>query len=173
MAAPNIIGVNSGAGLAAAITIAAFPAGIPYLPITAFVGALLTCLLIYAISRRNGSNRLTITLIGIAVSSVLNALINSIKVLFPDSVYDADVFMIGGFSGITYGKLIPACYFILAILLAKDANVLCLGESTAASLGMEYSCIQICTAADCQRIGWRGSQLCGASRLCWPPGTRT
>ncbi len=141
MAAPNIIGVNSGAGLAAAITIAIFPTAITALPVTAFIGALLTCLLIYAISCKNGANRLTITLIGIAVGSVLNAAINAIKVLYPDSVYDADVFMIGGFSGIIYEKLNPACYFIivgilLAVLLSKDIDVLCLGEVTATSLGV-------------------------------------
>ncbi len=148
MAAPNIIGVNSGAGLAAAITIAIFPTAITALPVTAFLGALLTCLLIYAISCKNGANRLTITLVGIAAGSVLNAAINAIKVLFPDSVYDADVFMIGGFSGITYGKMVPACYFILAglilaVLLAKDTDVLGLGEVTAASLGVNLPVLRL------------------------------
>ncbi len=141
MAAPNIIGVNSGAGLAAALTIAVFPSALDLLPITAFLGALAACLLIYAISVKSGAGRLTVTLVGIAVGSVLNAGINTVKVMFPDSVYDADVFMIGGFSGITYDKLTPACYIIavcivLAIFSAKDTDVLCLGETTAASLGV-------------------------------------
>ncbi len=147
MAAPNIIGVNSGAGLGAAITVAIFPAAVSLLPVTAFTGALLTCLLIYAISFKSGASRLTVTLIGIAVGSVLNSGINTVKVLFPDSVYDADVFMIGGFSGVTYGKLMPACCIIvtgiiLAVLLSKDTDVLCLGEVTAASLGVNITLLR-------------------------------
>ncbi len=141
MAAPNIIGVNSGAGLAAAVTIVLFPAAMHWLALAAFLGALAACLLIYGISNRIGGSKLTITLIGIAVGSVLNAGINTIKVLFPDSVYDADVFMIGGFSGITYDKLFPACLIIglgllLSFLFAKDTDILALGETTAASLGV-------------------------------------
>ena len=147
MAAPNIIGVNSGAGLAASITIALFPTAIRALPLSAFVGALAACLLIYAISSRSGASKLTITLIGIAVGSVLNAGINAIKVLFPDSVYDADVFMIGGFSGMTFDKLFPACLIIpagilAAMLLARDTDVLALGETTAASLGVNIRALR-------------------------------
>ncbi len=141
MAAPNIIGVNSGAGLAATIAITLFPTAIHILPLAAFVGALAACLLIYAISLRSGAGRLTITLVGIAVGSVLNAGINALKVLFPDSVYDADLFMIGGFSGITWEKLNPAWVIIflglaVAVCLARDTDVLCLGEMSAASLGL-------------------------------------
>ncbi len=141
MAAPNIIGVNAGAGLAAAVTLALFPTAISALPGTAFLGALCSCLLIWTIAAKSGAGRLTITLVGIAVSSVLNALINSVKVLFPDTVYDADVFMIGGFSGLSYARLCPACFFILgglllAFALAKDTDVLSLGDVSAASLGM-------------------------------------
>ncbi len=141
MAAPNIIGVNSGAGLAAAITITLFPTAIHTLPLAAFAGALAACLLIYGIASKSGAGRLTITLVGIAVGSVLNAGINALKVLFPDSVYDADLFMIGGFSGITWEKINPAWVIIflglaVAVCLAKDTDVLCLGEMSAASLGL-------------------------------------
>ena len=141
MAAPNLIGVNSGAGFAATMTIAVFPNALMALPFTSFLGALAACLLIYAVSSRSGASRLTITLIGIAVGNVLNAGINTIKILFPDSVYDADVFMIGGFSGVTYAKFTPAFFIIstgmlLSVFLAKEIDVLCLGEVTAASLGM-------------------------------------
>ncbi len=141
MAAPNIIGVNAGAGLAAALTIAVFPTALACLPLAAFLGALAACLLIYAISAKTAAGKLTITLVGIAVGSVLNAGINALKVAFPDSVYDADVFMIGGFSGVTYEKILPACAVItlaltFAILMAKDTDILTLGGDTAKSLGM-------------------------------------
>ncbi len=147
MAAPNIIGVNSGAGLAAAITIALFPKALNILPLTSFVGALLACLLIFAISQKTNASKLTLTLVGIAVSSVLNAVINTVKVIFPDSVYDADLFMIGGFSGVTYEKIIPASIVILvglfvATFLNKDIDVLSLGENTAQSLGLNVNLLR-------------------------------
>lgn len=141
MAAPNIIGVNSGAGLSATVIIALFPNALVFLPIAAFFGALFTCILIYSISIKTNASRLTITLVGIAVGSVLNAIINTIKVFSPDSVYDTDLYMIGGFSGATYGKLVPAGILIFialmfAVLLSRDIDVLSLGAAQAASLGL-------------------------------------
>ncbi len=141
MAAPNVIGVNSGAGLAASITIALFPNALDVLPFVSFAGALSACLLIFLISQRTNASKLTITLVGIAFGSVLNAGINTVKVFFPDSVYDSDLFMIGGFSGVTFNKIIPAGIVILvglcvAVLLSRDIDVLSLGENIARSLGM-------------------------------------
>lgn len=147
MAAPNIIGVNSGAGLAAVITIAIFPRALPFLPFASFMGALISCMIIYAISLKTGAGRLTITLVGIAAASVINSGINTIKVLVPDSVYDADIFMIGGFSGITFERLFPAVYIIIfcivaAMFFAKDTDVLHLGENTAVSLGINIKLLR-------------------------------
>lgn len=147
MAAPNVIGVNSGAGLAAAVTVALAPNALTVLPMAAFVGALLTCLFIFAIAQRTNASKLTITLVGIAVGSVLNAGINTVKVLFPDSVYDADLFMIGGFSGVTYEKVMPAGIVIILALgvagmLARDIDILSLGDNTAQSLGMNIKLIR-------------------------------
>ncbi len=145
MASPNIIGVNSGAGLAAAITIAAFPQSISFLPFACFIGALLAFLVIFSFAGRK-TDRLTVTLLGIAVGSVLSAAINAIKVLFPNSVYDADVFMIGGFSGIIYSELLPASIIIficlaIAFSLSKSIDVLCLGRTTAISLGVNIKAL--------------------------------
>lgn len=147
MAAPNIIGVNSGAGLAVSLTIAVFPNVLPLLPVFAFFGALAACLLIYVIALKSSASKLTITLVGIAVGSVLNAGINTVKVAFPDSVYDTDVFMIGGFSGVTYDKILPACAVIsvaviAAFLMARNADVLGLGGNTAKSLGMNVPLVR-------------------------------
>lgn len=148
MASPNIIGVNSGAGLGAIIMIALFPSLSEYIPLAAFAGAVLACLLIYAIASRTNAGRLTITLIGIAVSSILSAGINTVKTLFPDAVYDAESFMIGGLSGMSFAKLTPACYMILvallvALLLSGDIDILSLGSDSARSLGMNVKFMQL------------------------------
>lgn len=141
MAAPNIIGVNSGAGLAATLLIALSPASLKLLPLAAFLGALAACLCIYAIALKTGASRLTITLVGISISSILSAGINTVKTLFPDSILNANAFLVGGLSGVSMARLIPAGLMIapalvLACFFARDVDVLSLGEETAEGLGM-------------------------------------
>ena len=141
MAAPNIIGVNAGAGLGVTLLVALAPGAAASLPFAAFFGALAACLCIYAIARRTGASRMTITLVGITISSILTAGINLIKTIFPDSIYNTHGFLVGGISGVSMTKLSPACWLIglgllAALLLARDIDVLNLGEDTAASLGM-------------------------------------
>lgn len=144
MAAPNVIGVNAGAGFGAILMISVFPSAIGFLPLAAFCGALLACGVIYGIAARTGADRLTVTLVGIAVGAVLNAGINTVKTLFPDSVYDADSFLIGGLSGVTFSRILPAGILILiallvAFLLSRDADILSMGDDTAKTLGLNVT----------------------------------
>lgn len=141
MAAPNLIGVNAGAGLCTIAAMALFPATVAYLPAAAFVGALLTALLIFAISSTAGAGKITVTLIGIAVGSILTAGINTIKILFPDSVYDISGFLIGGLSGATarnvFSALIPVIPALAAaIIFSRSLDALSLGENVASGLGV-------------------------------------
>lgn len=141
IASPNIIGVNSGAGLAAVLLITAFPTLIPYIPAAAFLGALMSCFIIYLFSLKSGADKITIALVGIAVSSILSAGINLVKILFSDSVFDADLFLIGGLSGVTLKKLIlPAILIFFAVLisviLSRATDIITLGDETAQTLGI-------------------------------------
>lgn len=141
MAAPNIIGVNSGAGLTAILLIAVMPSAIRFLPLAAFVGAMAASLCIYVISSLTGAGKITITLVGIAVSNILTAGISTVKTLFPDSIYDSNTFMVGGVSGMEYGKLSPAWWMIVctiaaACMLSKHIDILSLGATSAQSLGI-------------------------------------
>ncbi len=140
LAAPNIIGVNSGAGFALLLIIAFFPAATGLLPMASFLGALIACLLIYAIAARAHASRTTITLAGVAVSSIFTACSNAVKTFFPDTIYNSSTFFVGGFSGIAWQQLTPAWVMILisllvAILLSGSMDILALGDDTAATLG--------------------------------------
>lgn len=73
LAAPNIIGVNAGAGLMVALACALAPTALALTPVLAFLGAMAGVLLVLAIARRTGASRLTVALAGVAVSSVFNA----------------------------------------------------------------------------------------------------
>lgn len=141
MASPGVVGVNAGAGLAAAIVTAFFPAAAALIPPAAFAGALAACLLIYSIASKTGASRITVTLAGLTVSSILTAGINTVKTISPNSVYNMTAFSVGGLSGVSFSVLkytfpvILIC-IVLSLLSAKDIDVLSLGEETAAGLGM-------------------------------------
>jgi len=105
LASPNIIGINSGAGLAVLLTGTWF-VGMPYLqPIAAFIGAMVTALIIFAISLGAGTSRLTVVLAGIALSAIFGAGMNTILIINPDAYVGASTFLVGGLAGMTIGKI--------------------------------------------------------------------
>lgn len=141
MAAPNLIGVNAGAGFFVIIAMAIMPRFIGYIPLAAFFGALAAALLIYAISAITGAGRVSITLVGIAIGSILTAGINTVKTLFPDSVYDVSGFLIGGLSSSDLDSVIPAAIMIipaliLTCILSRGLDALSLGSSVAQGIGV-------------------------------------
>ncbi|MGN0608715.1 MAG: FecCD family ABC transporter permease [Oscillospiraceae bacterium] len=140
LAAPNIIGVNSGAGLFTVLCAAVFPAA-RLMPAAAFLGALAAVMTVYGIAKKTGASRMTIVLAGIGVSSLLNAVTDTVTTLFPDALTGVSAFKAGGFSGVSAKTLFPAWIFIIAgitaaVMLSHDLDVLALGDSTAGSLGM-------------------------------------
>ena len=141
LASPNIIGINAGAGLAVLLA-ASFFAGLPSLrPVAAFAGALITALIIFAVSLGAGASRLTVVLAGIALSAIFGAGMNTILIVNPDAYVGASTFLVGGLSGMTLAKITwPAVYVILglavALFMPDKLNVLSLGDVTAHSLGM-------------------------------------
>lgn len=147
MAAPNIIGVNSGAGLAVSIVMAFIPSALFLVPVAAFSGALFACILIYIVAKKTGASRMTITLVGIAVSNIFTAMITTVKTIFPSSLYNLSSFSIGGLAGINFSVLkyaapIIIICLIVAYIFSKDVDILCLGEDTAHSLGMNVGLIR-------------------------------
>lgn len=141
LAAPNIIGVNSGAGLFTVLCAAVFPAAARFMPAAAFLGALTAVMTVYGIAKKTGASRMTIVLAGIGVSSLLNAVTDTVTTLFPDALTGVSAFKAGGFSGVSAKSLFPAWIFIAAgitaaVMLSHDLDVLALGDSTAGSLGM-------------------------------------
>lgn len=147
MASPNVIGVNAGAGLAALCAAALWPAHPNAVQPAAFAGALAAALLVYGLALGAGVSRTTLVLAGLAVSGMLTAGMNTIKLLYPDAIAGASDFLVGGLSGVTLSGLKGAVLYLitgtlLALLLAADLNVLCLGEQSAASLGLHIGAVR-------------------------------
>lgn len=141
LAGPNIIGINSGAGLAVLLAGSFFP-GLLYLqPLAAFAGALFCAFIIFIISLSAGTTRLTLVLAGIALSSIFAAGMNTILIINPDAYVGASTFLVGGLSGTLMQNLLwPAVYIVFgaiaACLISSRLNILSLGDVTAHSLGM-------------------------------------
>ena len=144
MASPNVIGVNAGAGFFALFAMVVAPTVPGAMQFASFLGALGCSMLVYLLAWRAGLSRKTLVLAGLAVSGMLTAGINTLKLLWPEIVASSPGFLTGGLSGVTMSMLAAAFpYFVLGILLALfltvDLNVLCLGEESAAGLGLHVT----------------------------------
>ena len=148
LAAPNIIGVSSGAGLAVALFGAVAPTMAAATPVAAFAGALLGVLLVLFIAEKTGASKLTLVLAGVAVSGMFSAGIDAVIILAPDSLPGYSDFRIGGLDNLSMSRIIPAFWVILAAMililsLAGELDVLMLGADTAQSLGLRAKPLRI------------------------------
>lgn len=142
LADPAIIGINSGASLAAVTVIVLFPrAPIYTLPLSAFAGALLMAGLIYWLAWNSGSSPLLFILMGVGLSAIATALTN-LLITFGEiySVSDALVWLAGSVYGRTWEQvfsLLPWLILVvpIALTLARHLNALNLGDDVAKGLG--------------------------------------
>jgi len=142
LASPNIIGVNSGAGLAAVIVMSLMPGNIKILPSVAFLGALLAGLIIYSLARREGrSSGITIILAGVALGALLSAFTSALMVLHSDELGITYTWLAGSLigRGWPYFSLIwpySLAGGLVAIFLSPRINLFLLGEEVGKNLGL-------------------------------------
>lgn len=140
LADPGIIGVSSGAGLAATAIMILFPAYIMLLPAAAFLGALMTALVIYAMSWRGGTSAVRIILVGVAVNAVIGACMSALMLLYSDRVQSVLPWLAGGIAGagwVQFGTIIwySLAALVLAIFAIPHIRILRLGDEVAKLLG--------------------------------------
>lgn len=147
LASPSIIGVNAGAGLAVTLCCAFGAISGWAIAGSAFLGAMVTVLLIVLVAEKAGASRTTVILGGVAVNAILNALSEGITTVLPDVGVMTTDFRVGGFASVSYLRLIPAGVGILAalallFLLHNELDVLSLGEETAHCLGLSVKSVR-------------------------------
>lgn len=142
LGSPDIIGVNSGAYTGALAVLAATGGG--YYPVAAgaLTGGLITAVLVYALSYRNGLAGYRLIVVGIGVSAVLNA-VNQWVVIKVDhhTAVTAAVWQQGTLNGLTWAQVVPmtVCLVIVtAVLLSLGPQlpVLQMGDDAAGALGV-------------------------------------
>lgn len=146
LADPYLIGVASGAGLGAVVALSLGfsnnALGMYFIPAAAFVGALVTLLLVYNLARVNGYVPLTtLILAGVAVGAFASALTSFLMLRSSEMVTRALSFLLGGSPVNGWGPVFATLpYFIIGLgLLALSGhplNVLQFGEEQARQMGL-------------------------------------
>ena len=144
LADPGTIGVSAGAGTAATTILLLFPNLTASVPLFAFGGAALACVLIYAMAWKEGVDPTRIILSGVAINSVLGAYNSLLQLMNSDSLEGVLAFMNGSLSGRSWYQVrLLAVYaavgLVLAFLCIKSANALQLGDEMAKSLGVKVN----------------------------------
>jgi iron complex transport system permease protein len=145
MADPYIIGISSGAGLGAALSMY-----ILHLPVQllSFILALITILIVYNISKITGKVQVdTLLLAGIAVGFLLNA-ITSLIMVMERSIHELFTWLMGGFWTADWEKVkITFILVIVGIVLiyryAWSLNVMLMGEEQAQYLGVNIEQVKL------------------------------
>lgn len=141
LAAPNIIGVNSGAGLFVLLVMIFVPGNYYFIPLGAFLGALAAAFFVFTIAKRFQVGKTAVVLAGVSVSGFINAVMNALFLFFPESSITISSFLYGSLSGIGLSQIVVPCVIISCILIfiiiySKTLNVLLLGDNLAGSLGL-------------------------------------
>lgn len=140
LADPGIIGVSAGAGLVAVIVMILLPGYMQFMPLAAFIGALLTAITIYFVAWKGGVNPLRMILAGVAINSLLGAVMSTVMILYSDRVQAVLPWLAGGFSGRSWPHFdiiwpYALVGIVLSIFAIKHANILLLGDEVAKLLG--------------------------------------
>lgn len=148
LASPGTIGVNAGAGVAAAVCCAVAPTSLAVIPVAAFVGAMAATLLVLFIAERTGAAKITLVLAGVAISNILSAGVDAVTIFVPDALNAYSDFRIGSLENLTLARLaapavVTAVALIIAFSLTNELDVLMLGSETAQSLGLRVGRMRI------------------------------
>lgn len=153
LADPGLIGVSSGAALAAGVTIVLGAQWWPDLPralgswvlvLAAFAGGLLVTALVHALSRGEGGTRVGLMLLaGIAVNALAGAGLGLLSFLATDEqLRNLQFWLLGSLGGARWSAValvggLTALALVLGLRLARPLNALALGEAQAVLLGVE------------------------------------
>uniref|UniRef100_UPI004055B27A FecCD family ABC transporter permease n=1 Tax=Agathobacter sp. TaxID=2021311 RepID=UPI004055B27A len=155
LASPGIIGVNAGAGLAVTVCCAFGAISGWVIAGAAFGGAMFAVFLVAFTAQKIGASKSTVVLGGVAVNGFLNSVSEAITTLFPEAGAESADFRVGGFSSVTYARLLPAGILIGIALLfvlsfCNELDIMTLGEDTAQGLGLSVKKMRtlfLCLAA--------------------------
>lgn len=146
MADPYVMGVSSGAAFGATLGIVfglgvSF-AGLNVISFMAFLGALLTVLLVYNLAKiGNKVSTMGILLAGIVANAILSAFISFMMILFHNDIDKIVTWTMGSFNGASWEQVkllvLPVSLGLIYLLSQSRAlNAMVMGEEVAQNLGV-------------------------------------
>ena len=166
LAAPSVMGVNSGAGLSVLVAALMLPGSAALRQTMAFAGALVASALVYLVSLHAGTSRTTLVLAGVAISSLMSAGVDAIITVFPDTVVDRSAFALGGFEGVTLSSCarvapVIVAVLVLALALGRGIDLFALGDETAHGLGLNVRAYRLAAVTCSAVLAASAVSVCG------------
>jgi iron complex transport system permease protein len=151
LADPYTLGISSGAAFGASLALLAGVAGFGHFstPAFAFIGAILTLLVVMRLSVFNGQiSGQTLILSGVIVGAILSAGISFLKYLADEQVAIIIFWLMGSFSASTWTGVLMVGFVVLAggmitMYFGRDLNIMSLGRRSSDSLGVETAKIRV------------------------------
>lgn len=148
LADPGIIGVSSGAQLAAVLVASFFPVLQGQVTLFSFLGGLGAFLIVYLLSLKNGYSYLRMILIGIAVDAVLSGLSRAVNSFRGGTVSAVTSVVEGSITLKTWNDvylllLVVIPGLVLALFCVRWCDLLGLEDQTVRSLGLNVKKMQL------------------------------
>jgi len=148
LASPDILGITGGAAAAVVGFLTIFSdednallVSIKWMPVAAFIGAAVVALLVYFLAWKNGVSPIRLVLIGIGISTLMQALTTLLMILGP--IYrasQANIWITGTVHGSSWNEvkiLVPLILVLVffAFIMARTVNIQELGDEIATGVG--------------------------------------
>jgi iron complex transport system permease protein len=146
LADPYLTGVSSGAGLAVAICMIA-GANFAFLPVAALLGGIIAASIVSTLAKTaTGISMQRLLLSGVALSAVCSGVTTLLICMAGGSVRAQGIYywIAGSVGGRTWSELGPAAFYvavgmIVAFVMSKPLRLLSVGQTSAASLGLNVA----------------------------------
>lgn len=144
LADPGIIGVSSGASLAAVLITAFLPSAFFFTPFIAFLGGMVAFLLVYSLSWKGGLSPLRIILVGVAVNAMFTGLMSAFNSGTGSSYSGAASIVNANITQKTWDDFGTLVVYVVVGIIASffvcgRCNLLVLEDKTARSLGVNVT----------------------------------
>lgn len=144
LADPGITGVSSGGTLVAILMMLYFPHLYKILPLMAFLGAMLACILVFILSWDNGIKPIRVILSGVAINAMFAGATSLLAIMNSDKIQGVLLWINGSIAYRGWREVsnfLPYCIIgiLLSLLCIKGANLLGLGDEVATNLGVNVN----------------------------------
>ncbi|URM33604.1 iron ABC transporter permease [Cytobacillus firmus] len=151
LAAPEIFGINAGAGFAVVITVALFSiSNLQVFTWVSFLGAAVSFIFVYIIGSigREGLTPMKLTLAGAAMSAMFASMTQGFLVINETALEQVLFWLAGSVSGRKLETLAAVFPYLLAgwifsLIIAGKLNVLSMGEDVAKGLGLKTGMLKL------------------------------